>query len=203
MMERPSHLDWQPMQELEEKINVCRDCRLCESRTKAVPGSGSYGAKIVFIGEGPGKEEDLQGKPFVGAAGKFLNTMLKEIGWKREDVFITNVVKCRPPNNRDPLSDEVANCFKYLDTQLKFIKPALIVTLGRHSMERFLPGYKISEIHGQPKRVQGIFTEQQVIFPLYHPAAALYNPALRATLIADMKKLPLLIDEIVEGKYTC
>jgi outer membrane protein TolC len=107
----------------------------------------------------------------------------------RHEVYIANILKCRPPNNRDPLPDEAEACFKYLDAQLKFIKPALIVTLGRHSMERFLPGFKISEIHGQTKMVQGIFSDKQIIFPLYHPAAALYNPALRTTLIADMKKL--------------
>ncbi len=188
-----------PMREIEEKIRGCSDCGLCKGRIQAVPGAGSYSAKIMFVGEGPGKDEDIQGKPFVGAAGKYLNKMLEDIGMNRDDVYITNVVKCRPPNNRDPLPEEVEACFKYLDAQLKMIKPLLLVTLGRHSMARFLPGFRISDIHGQAKRVTGIFSEKQVIFPLYHPAAALYNPALRTTLEEDMRKLPLLIKKIEEA----
>lgn len=187
------------MRQLEERVRGCADCGLCAGRTKAVPGDGSYSAEIVFIGEGPGRDEDLQGKPFVGAAGKFLTEMLADIGLKREDVYITNVVKCRPPNNRDPLPEEAEACFKYLDEQLKIIRPKLIVTLGRHSMARFLPGLRISEVHGQAKRVSEIFSEKQVIFPLYHPAAALYNGSLRGTLLADMRKLPLLLKKIGES----
>ena len=187
------------MHELENKVIACRDCQLCQGRTHAVPGDGSYQAKIMFIGEGPGKAEDLLGKPFVGAAGKFLAKMLAEIGLKREDVYITNVVKCRPPENRDPLQEEADACFKYLDEQLKLIKPRVIVTLGRHSMTRFLPGFRISDIHGQAKRVLGVFSEKQVIFPLYHPAAALYNPNLRNTLMEDMKKLPILVKKIEQN----
>ncbi len=189
----------QPMMEIEEKVKICTDCALCKERKNAVPGYGNYHAKIMFIGEGPGKEEDIQGRPFVGAAGKYLTQMLNSIGMNREDVFITNVVKCRPPNNRDPLPEEVDACFKYLDAQIKLIKPVLLVTLGRHSMARFLPGYKISDIHGQAKRVLGVFSEKQVIFPLYHPAAALYNPNLRATLEADIRKMPILIKKIEEA----
>lgn len=187
------------MRQLEERVRGCADCGLCAGRTKAVPGDGSYSAEIVFIGEGPGRDEDLQGKPFVGAAGKFLTEMLADIGLKREDVYITNVVKCRPPNNRDPLPEEAETCFKYLDEQLKIIRPKLIVTLGRHSMARFLPGLRISEVHGQAKRVSGIFSEKQVISPLYHPAAALYKGSLRGTLLADMRKLPLLLKKIGES----
>jgi DNA polymerase len=186
------------LQLLEQKIRVCADCGLCKGRKNAVPGFGDYQAKLMFIGEGPGRDEDIQGRPFVGAAGKYLTKMLEDIGIKREQVFITNVVKCRPPNNRDPLPEEAEACFKYLDAQLKLIRPLLLITLGRHSMARFLPGFRISEIHGQAKRVSGIFTEKQVIFPLYHPAAALYNPNLRATLEADMRKLPALIKKIEE-----
>ena len=186
----------QKMRQLEENVRSCSDCGLCAGRTKAVPGDGSYSAEIVFIGEGPGRDEDLQGKPFVGAAGKFLTEMLADIGLKREDVYITNVVKCRPPNNRDPLPEEAETCFKYLDEQLKIIRPKLIVTLGRHSMARFLPGLRISDIHGQAKRVSGIFSEKQVIVPLYHPAAALYNGSLRGTLQEDMRKLPVLLKKI-------
>jgi uracil-DNA glycosylase len=184
------------MKALEERVRNCQDCALCKGRTNAVPGDGSYESKIMFIGEGPGKDEDKQGKPFVGSAGKFLTQMLEDIGLKREDVYITNVVKCRPPENRDPLQPEVDACFKYLDEQLKIIKPKVIVSLGRHSMDRFIPGHKISAIHGQAKRVTGIFSEKQVIFPLYHPAAALYNPNLRGTLLEDMRKLPVLIKKI-------
>jgi DNA polymerase len=190
----------EPMLEIEEKVRNCTDCNLCKLRKNAVPGYGNYHARIMFVGEGPGKDEDLQGKPFVGAAGKYLTQLLSSIGMDREDVFITNVVKCRPPDNRDPLPEEVNACFKYLDAQLKLIKPYLLVTLGRHSMARFLPGFRISDIHGQAKRVTGIFSEKQVIFPLYHPAAALYNPNLRATLEADIKKLPVLIKKIEEEK---
>jgi len=186
----------EPMREIEERIRVCMDCGLCKGRTNTVPGFGNYHAKIMFVGEGPGKDEDLQGRPFVGAAGKYLTQMLEGIGLKREDVYITNVVKCRPPNNRDPLPEEVEACFKYLDAQIKLIKPLVLVTLGRHSMARFLPGLRISEIHGQAKRVKGMFSEKQIVFPLYHPAAALYNPGLRATLELDMRKLPILIKKI-------
>lgn len=191
--------NYQLLSEIEEKVKICQDCGLCKGRTLAVPGFGNAEAKIMFIGEGPGRDEDLQGKPFVGAAGKFLTTLLESIGWKREDVFITNVVKCRPPNNRDPLPEEVEACFKYLDAQIKIIKPKLIITLGRHSMARFLPGFKISDIHGQAKRTKSVFSEPQVIFPLYHPAAALYNPGLRSVLMADFKKIPILIAKIEAG----
>jgi len=186
----------QALDKIADEIRVCEKCNLCKGRINAVPGDGSYDAKILFIGEGPGKAEDLQGKPFVGAAGKLLNKLLESIGLKREDVFITNVVKCRPPENRDPLPEEVDDCWPYLDAQVNLIKPDIIVTLGRHSMERFLPGLKISEAHGQAKTIQGKFSEQQIIFPMYHPAAALYNPNLREELFNDIAKLPILIKNI-------
>jgi len=182
-----------------EEIKRCEKCRLCENTNNAVPGEGSPNADVMFIGEAPGKDEDLQGRPFVGAAGKFLNTLLDEAGFKREDVFITNVVKHRPPNNRDPQQDEVETCFPYLDAQINIIKPKLIVTLGRHAMNRFLPGLQISKVHGQAKRVKSVFSKKQVVFPLYHPASALYNPGLRGTLIADMKKIPILLKKINEN----
>lgn len=181
---------------IRQKIRGCQLCRLCEKAQQAVPGEGSPKAEILFIGEAPGKQEDIQGEPFVGAAGKFLNEMLAAIELKREDVFITNIVKHRPPNNRDPREDEVEACFPYLDAQIKAIKPLVIVTLGRHAMHRFMPGLQISKVHGQAKRVKSIFSEKQVIFPLYHPASALYNPGLRSTLVADMKKLPILLQKI-------
>lgn len=184
------------IQELVQDIKNCTKCGLCKGRKNAVPGEGSYGASIMFIGEGPGADEDVQGRPFVGAAGKLLTSLIDSLGMKREEVFIANVVKCRPPNNRDPLPDEIAACWPYLEAQIKVIKPKLVVTLGRHSMGRFLPGLKISEVHGQPKMANGIWQERQVYLPLYHPAVALYDPAKRATLFEDFKKIPLILKKI-------
>lgn len=185
--------------ELEQTIKTCMKCGLCKQRKNAVPGEGSYDAEVMFIGEGPGRDEDEQGRPFVGAAGKLLTQLIESIGLAREDVFITNVVKCRPPNNRDPLPEEVSSCWPYLEQQIKMIKPKLIVTLGRHSMGRFLQGLKISEVHGQAKRAGGVWQERQVYLPLYHPAVALYDPGKRETLFDDFKKIPLLIKKIKES----
>jgi DNA polymerase len=154
-------------------------------------GDGNIDADLVFIGEAPGKNEDIQGIPFVGAAGKFLNEMLAMIELKREDVYITNIVKYRPPNNRDPLPEEKAAFLPYLHSQLEIIKPKLIVTLGRHSMDVLLPGLKISQVHGEPKRYQG-----KVYLPLFHPAAALYNGGLRQTLIDDFAAIPTILKKI-------
>lgn len=187
-------------EELIDRILVCKLCRLCEGRTHAVPGEVSWNAKIMFVGEGPGREEDLQGRPFVGAAGKLLDKLIESIGMTRSDVFITNVVKCRPPNNRDPLPDEVEACWPYLEAQIKMIKPKLIVTLGRHSMGRFLPGLKISQVHGQPKRAKGIWQERQVYLPLYHPAVALYDPGKRAVLFEDFKKIILILKKLNDSQ---
>jgi DNA polymerase len=185
------------LQSIHEQVLKCRLCRLCElGATKAVPGEGSGKAEVMFIGEAPGRDEDIQGRPFVGAAGKFLTQMLEEAGFKREDVFITNVVKHRPPENRDPLPDEIEACMPWLEAQIKAIKPKLIVLLGRHAMGRFLPGLMISAVHGQAKRSKGIWNEKQVYLPVYHPASALYNPGLRQTLINDMKKIPILLKKI-------
>lgn len=171
------------------KDKVCPE--LAASATQLVIGDGNPGADIVFIGEAPGEQEDIQGLPFVGRAGQFLNDMLQLINLARTDVYITNIVKYRPPNNRDP-SDEEKNAFlPYLYKQIAIIKPKLIVTLGRHSMEAFLPGFRISDIHGEPKRKDGI-----VYLPLYHPAAALYNGAMRETLIEDFKKIPKILAQI-------
>lgn len=160
-----------------------------------VMGDGNLNADIVFIGEAPGKNEDEQGKPFVGAAGKFLDTMLQEAGMNRSDVYITNIVKYRPPNNRDPLPEEKKAFWPYLVKQLQIIDPKVIITLGRHSMEYFLPDMKISQIHGDPKRVQ-FGDKKVVIIPLYHPAAALYNPAQRQTLIDDFIRVPKIIEQL-------
>lgn len=182
----------QKLDALKAKIlaeNVCPE--LAESATQLVFGDGNPAADVVFIGEAPGKNEDIQGVPFVGAAGKFLNEMLAQIGLKREDIYITNIVKYRPPNNRDPLPDEKAAFLPYLQDQLDIIQPALVITLGRHSMNCFLPDLQISKVHGQPKRYKG-----QVYMPLFHPAAALYNGGMRQTLIDDFCKIPTIIDMI-------
>ena len=169
--------------------NVCPE--LAKGATQLVFGDGSADAELVFIGEAPGKHEDIQGLPFVGAAGKFLNEMLASIGLKRADVYITNIVKYRPPDNRDPYPDEKAEFLPFLRKQLDVIKPKLVITLGRHSLECFLPGLQISQCHGQPKRYKG-----QVYLPLFHPAAALYNGAMRQTLIDDFMKIPQILTKI-------
>ena len=177
--------------------NICPD--LAKTATNLVMGDGNVDADIVFIGEAPGKSEDEQGVPFVGAAGKFLDAMLETINLKRADIYITNIVKYRPPSNRDPLPEEKSAFWPYLVRQLDVINPKIVVTLGRHSMEYFLPEQKISLIHGQPKRVQ--FGERKlVVMPLYHPAAALYNGGMRQTLNEDFMKLPKLINILEKEK---
>lgn len=181
--------------EIEDK-DICPGLR--EQATQLVMGDGNPQAEIVFIGEAPGKNEDIQGKPFVGAAGKFLNEMLAQAGMDRSDVYITNIVKYRPPNNRDPLPDEKAAFWPYLLRQLQIINPKVVITLGRHSMEYFLPDMKIGQIHGHPKRIQ--FGDHKiVIMPLFHPAAALYNGSLRQTLIDDFLKVPEVIKQMKES----
>lgn len=174
--------------------NICPD--LAQEATNLVMGDGNANADIVFIGEAPGKNEDLQGLPFVGAAGKFLNEMLEGIGLDRQDVYITNIVKYRPPNNRDPLPEEKKAFWPYLVKQLQVIKPTVVVTLGRHSMEYFLPSQKISEVHGEPKRVSLGDDGSFMILPLFHPAAALYNGGLRQTLIDDFSALPIIVEKV-------
>lgn len=194
------------------KQNICPD--LAKSATNLVMGDGNPDAEILFIGEAPGKNEDEQGLPFVGAAGKFLNEMLEGIGLERKDVYITNIVKYRPPNNRDPQPEEKAAFLPFLKKQIEVIQPKIIVTLGRHSMEVLLPGLKISQCHGQPKRIRvksneskvkkdqdsGLNTQDSwVIMPLFHPAAALYNGAMRQTLVNDFAKIPKVLAKINEG----
>jgi uracil-DNA glycosylase family 4 len=169
--------------------NVCPE--LSAGATQLVFGDGNPDADIVFIGEAPGKNEDIQGLPFVGAAGRFLNEMLSSIGLQRQDIYITNIVKYRPPNNRDPLPEEKQAFLPYLRAQLEIIKPKVVVTLGRHSMDSLLPGLQISKVHGQPKRYNG-----QVYLPLFHPAAALYNGGMRSTLLADFAKIPAILSKI-------
>lgn len=184
------------------KSNVCP--HLAKEATQLVFGDGNPGAEIVFIGEAPGRNEDLQGKPFVGAAGKFLNEMLSEIGLAREDVYITNIVKYRPPNNRDPLPDEKKAFLPFLQAQLEVIQPKVVVTLGRHSMNCFLPDLQISKVHGEPKRIKIKMKQTDdilpiVIVPLFHPAAALYNGDMRQTLMDDFAGIPRVIQLLKQG----
>jgi uracil-DNA glycosylase family 4 len=176
--------------ELYEQIAACQRCELSQGRTQTVPGEGPEDAEIMFIGEAPGFHEDRQGRPFVGAAGKFLEELLASIGLTREDVYIANVIKCRPPGNRDPLSDEIAACKPFLDKQIELIQPKLIVTLGRFSMARYFPNAKITRIHGQPKRIGG-----RIYYPMFHPAAALHQPKWRSVVKADMLKIPQILKE--------
>lgn len=184
------------LEELNTKMAAECECGLKTQAKNVVPGDGSADAKIFLIGEAPGKNEDEQGKPFIGAAGKFLNEMLASIGLQREDIYITNVVKYRPPNNRDPLPEEVIACWPWLREQVALIDPLLIVTLGRHSLERFMPGRKISEDHGKVFRQVFPDVGERNFYALYHPAAALYNGSLRATLIEDFKRIPRVLEAI-------
>ncbi len=176
--------------ELYEEIASCQRCVLSQARKRAVPGEGPEDSEIVFIGEGPGFHEDQQGRPFVGAAGQFLEELLESIGLKRDDVYICNVIKCRPPGNRDPLPEEIETCKPYLERQIQLISPRMIVTLGRFSMEHYFPGAKISQIHGQPRKAGGI-----IYYPMYHPAAALHQPKWRLVVKEDMLKIPQLLAE--------
>lgn len=173
------------------EVRDCRRCRLHETRTLSVPGDGDPNTDVVFIGEGPGFHEDRQGRPFVGRAGALLERLLGSIGWSRQEVFITNIVKCRPPENRDPEPDEVAACAPYLERQLATIDPALIVTLGRHSMARFMPGERISSAHGTVRPVDpAAGPSSAMVFALYHPAAALRTSAIEAASFADITRVP-------------
>lgn len=187
-------------QEQLEKLNeawaVTCPCGLSTNATQAVPGDGSVDAEIMFIGEAPGKKEDAEGLPFVGAAGKFLNEMLRSINMSRKDVYITNIVKFRPPNNRDPLPNEIEASRPWLEDQIKLIQPKLIVFLGRHSLNHFFPNEQISKVHGKllKKKMKNIPVEN--FFALYHPAAALYNSSLREVLLEDFKKLPRVVEMI-------
>jgi uracil-DNA glycosylase family 4 len=167
------------------EVRACTRCPLHRGRTQAVPGEGNPISDVLLVGEGPGAREDATGRPFVGPAGQLLNELLETLGWAREDVFIANVVKCRPPGNRDPEPEEIAACGSYLDRQEDALDPAVIVTLGRHSLQRYLPGARISSVHGQLRRSGSRF-----IFPMYHPAAALHQASLRETLFADIRGLP-------------
>lgn len=174
-------------------------CHLADVRTNIVPGEGNADAEVLFIGEGPGRNEDEQGRPFVGQAGQLLNQLLAEIGMLREDVFIANVVKCRPPQNRDPLPEEVETCWPWLVKQVEIIEPQLIVLLGRHAMERFIPGMKISAVRGKVLRrnIPGIGLK--VLMPTYHPAAALYHGQWLTPLKEDFRKIPRILEHLKAG----
>ena len=173
---------------LERRVKACTRCTLSQKRTNAVPGEGSRSADVVFVGEGPGFHEDQQGRPFVGPAGRLLDELLASVGLDRKDVYITNMIKCRPPNNRDPLPGEIEACKPYLDEQIEMIAPKVIVALGRYSFSKFFPDEPIGKARGKPRRWNGL-----IVYPMYHPAAALRNGSLRAALERDFQSLlPLL-----------
>ena len=179
------------LSELYEEIALCQQCEIAKFRTKVVPGEGAEDADILFIGEAPGWHEDQQGRPFVGPAGKFLDELLVSIDLRREQVYIANVIKCRPTGNRDPLPIEIRNCRNWLDRQIEIIRPKMIVTLGRYSMAMFFPGKSISKIHGTAQKRDNV-----IYYAMYHPAAALHQQNLRQTIEADMLKIPSLLAEV-------
>ncbi len=176
--------------ELYQEIELCHTCDIAKARTRVVPGEGAENADIMFIGEAPGFHEDQQGRPFVGPAGQFLDRLLALINLNREQVYIANVIKCRPTGNRDPLPTEITNCEHWLNSQIDIIKPRMIVTLGRYSMARYFPGKTISKIHGTARKEAGI-----IYFAMYHPAAALHQQSLKQSIEADMRKIPELLAE--------
>jgi uracil-DNA glycosylase family 4 len=176
--------------ELYQRIALCVKCDIARLRTKVVPGEGAEDAEIMFIGEAPGWHEDQQGRPFVGQAGQYLDRLLASIGLDRRQVYIANVIKCRPPDNRDPLPSEIQNCRDWLDSQVEIIKPKMIVTLGRYSMARYFPGKSVSKIHGTAQKRDGI-----IYYAMYHPAAALHQQSLKMAIEADMLKIPKMLKE--------
>jgi DNA polymerase len=178
------------------EVRACTRCRLHATRTLAVPGEGNPATEVVFVGEGPGFNEDRQGRPFVGRAGDLLVGLLGSIGWRREDVFITNIVKCRPPENRDPEPDEIAACAPYLQRQLEALDPAVVVTLGRHSMGRFMPGARISQAHGTERAADpSTGARDATVFAMYHPAAALRTPAIERESYDDIARIPTVLTD--------
>ena len=185
------HRRMSALTDLYRQMAACNACELARGRTQVVPGEGAEDADILFIGEAPGFNEDKQGRPFVGAAGAFLDSLLASAGLNRSDVYIANVVKCRPPNNRDPLPREIEACRGWLERQIELIRPRIIVTLGRFSLARYMPNESISKVHGKPRRVGDI-----VCFPMYHPAAALHQASLRKVIEEDMKRLPVLLKSL-------
>lgn len=191
----PSDASSATLEEIGREVRTCTRCELCRGRTHAVPGEGNPAARVMFIGEGPGFHEDQQGRPFVGAAGKFLDELLGQAQLRRDEVFITNIVKCRPPGNRDPLPDEIAACSSYLERQIEAINPDVIVTLGRFSMSRWFAGERISRIHGQPRK-----SGRRLIVPMFHPAAALHQQSVRPQIEEDFRKLPKHLAAIEEER---
>ncbi|HEY7025328.1 MAG TPA: uracil-DNA glycosylase [Candidatus Limnocylindrales bacterium] len=189
------------LEQIAAEVSVCTRCPLSQGRTLAVPGEGSPETEVVFVGEGPGYNEDQQGRPFVGAAGTLLNDLLRQIGWKRQDVFITNVVKCRPPGNRDPEPNEIAACTPFLHRQLEVLDPAVVVTLGRHSLGYFNPGARISAEHGTVRPTNpDTGAANAVTYAMYHPAAALRQGSLKQTMLVDMCGLP---EALIEQRRRC
>ena len=183
--------------EVARKILVCQECPLGTTRTNAVPGEGPETARIMFVGEAPGYHEDQQGRPFVGQAGQFLDKLLKSINLNREDVFIANMVKCRPPGNRDPLPAESAACNKYLDKQIELVNPDLIVTLGRHSLGKFFPNESITRVRGKVR-----LKDELRVLPLLHPAAALHRQSLSEAIHEDFKKIPAALESLPEVRQS-
>ena len=181
------------LSELNKEMEQCEDCELSMQRNRVVPGEGSESADLLFIGEAPGWHEDQQGRPFVGPAGHFLDELLRSIGLRREDVYIANIIKCRPPSNRDPLPTEVKACRRWLNRQMELINPKVIVTLGRYSLAQFFPGDAIGKAHGKARTKDGIF-----YFSMYHPAAALHQGNLRKVITEDMLKIPPLLAQAEE-----
>ena len=177
-------------------VRVCTRCRLNETRTNSVPGEGDPDTEVMFVGEGPGFNEDREGRPFVGRAGGLLERLLGHIGWTRDDVFITNVVKCRPPDNRDPMPDEIAACAPFLQRQLEVLDPALVVTLGRFSMGTFMPGARITSAHGTTRPVDpATGARDATVLAMYHPAYALRNPAVEVESFDDMATVPGVLED--------
>ncbi|MFP3898350.1 MAG: uracil-DNA glycosylase [Dehalococcoidia bacterium] len=174
--------------ELCQEILACYDCELSRHRTNVVPGEGAEDAALLFIGEAPGWHEDQQGRPFVGPAGQFLDQLLASIGLRREEVYIANVIKCRPPQNREPLPAEIQSCRRWLDRQIEIIQPRMIITLGRYSLARYFPNESISKIHGKPRKIEDV-----ICYPMYHPAAALHQGSLRPIVEADMLRIPQVL----------
>ena len=183
------------LEEVALLVRNCVDCPLSTGRTNAVPGEGPSDAKLMFIGEGPGYQEDRQGRPFVGPAGQFLEELLASIGLTREQVFIANMIKCRPPQNRDPSPTEISSCSKYLDRQIELVNPELIVTLGRFSLSRFFPGESITRARGKVREKEGRF-----IYPIMHPAAALHRQENRSIIIQDFKEIPAVLEKLAQAR---
>ncbi|MBA2756093.1 MAG: uracil-DNA glycosylase [Chloroflexi bacterium] len=183
------------------EVRGCTRCRLAETRTRAVPGEGDPATEVVFIGEAPGMNEDREGRPFVGRAGGLLVDLLGHIGWQRDEVFITNIVKCRPPGNRDPEPDEIAACAPYLERQLATLDPSVVVTLGRYSMGRFMPGVRISQAHGTTVHADSATgAADATVFAMYHPAAALRTPAIERESYEDVARIPAVLVDTRERR---